>query len=53
MDVANFAAVGGVRLDVDASVGIPEAERAVLAAGETVVAVPVEARRQHRPLVAP
>lgn len=51
MDVANLAAVGGVGLDVDAAVGIPEAEGAVLAAGEAVVPVPVEAHCQHRPFV--
>lgn len=49
--VADLAGVGLVGLDVGAGVRIPEAERAVLAAAQAVVAVPVEPHGQHRPLV--
>lgn len=53
MDVADLAAVGLVGLDVDAAVGVPEADGAVLAAAEAVVAVAVEPGGQHRALVSP
>lgn len=43
MDVADLAAMGLVGLDVDALMGVPEAEGSVLAATEAVVSVPVEA----------
>lgn len=52
MDVADFAAVGLVGLDVDATVGVPEADGAVLTAAEAVVAVAVEPGGQNRALVA-
>lgn len=45
MDVADFPAVGFVGLDVDATVGVPEANGAVFAATEAVVAVAVEPGR--------
>jgi len=49
--IADLAGVGLVGLDVGAGVRVPEAERAVLAAAQAVVAVPVEPHGQHRPLV--
>lgn len=42
-----------VGLDVQAAVGIPEANGAVFAAAEAILAVGVEARRQNRTFVAP
>lgn len=52
MDVADFAAVGFVGLNVDAAVRVPEADGAVLAAAEAVVTVAVESGGQNRALVA-
>lgn len=40
-----------VGLDVDAAVGVPEAEGAVLAAAQAVVAVAVKSNSEHRPFV--
>lgn len=51
VDVADLAAVGFVGLDVDAAMGVPQPEGAVLPAAQAVVAVPVESDGQHRPLV--
>lgn len=51
MDVTDLAPVRLVCLDVDAPVGIPEAEGTVLAAAEAIVPVPVEPDGQNRPLV--
>lgn len=50
--IADLAGVGLVGLDVGAGVRVPEAERAVLAAAQAVVAVPVEPHGQHRSLMA-
>lgn len=52
VDVADFAAVGFVGLNMDATVGVPEADRAVLAAAEAVVTVAVESGGQNRALMA-
>ena len=49
--VADLAGVGLVGLDMGASVWVPETEGAVLAAAQAVVAITVEAHREHRPLV--
>ena len=51
VDVADFAAVGFVGLDMDATVGIPEAYSTVFAATQAIVAVAVEPRRQYGALV--
>jgi len=51
VDVADLACVGLVGLDVGAGVRVPETEGAVLAAAQAVVAIAVEAHREHRPLV--
>lgn len=45
VDVADFTAVGFVGLDVDPTVGVPEADGAVFAAAQAVVPVGVEPRR--------
>ena len=52
MDVADFATVGLVGLDVDPAVRVPQADRTVLAAAQAVVAVAVEPRRQYGAFVA-
>jgi hypothetical protein len=49
--IADLAGVGLVGLDLGACVRIPEAESAVLAATQAVIAVPVEPHGQHRSLV--
>lgn len=51
VDIADFAAVGFIGFDVDATVGIPEANGAVFAATETIIAVGVEPRGQNGTLV--
>lgn len=51
VDVADLAGVGLVGLDEGAGVRVPEAEGAVLAAAQAVVAVAVEPHCEHRPLV--
>lgn len=53
MDIADFTAVRFVGLDVQSTVGIPEAYGAVFAAAEAILAVGVETRRQDRPFVPP
>lgn len=42
MDVANFTAMGFVGLDVNPTVGIPEAYGTVLAAAQGIIAVGIE-----------
>jgi hypothetical protein len=51
MDVADLTTVRFVGLDVDSTVGIPQAESPVLATAEAVVAISIEPHRQHRPFV--
>lgn len=53
MDIADFTAVRFVGLDVQSTVGIPQAYGAVFAAAKYILAVGVESRRQHRPFVPP
>lgn len=52
VDVADFTAVRFVGFDVDAAVGIPEAEGAVLAAAKAVVAVAVKSDGEDGAFVA-
>lgn len=51
MDVADLTTVRFVGLDVDSTVGIPQAEGPVLATAETVVAISIEPHRQNCPFV--
>lgn len=51
MDIADFAAVGFVGLDMDATVGIPEAYGAVFAATQAIIAVAIEPSSQYGALV--
>lgn len=51
VNVAYFSTVWFVGLDVNPTVGIPEAESAILAAAQAVVAISVEPHGQHRSFV--
>lgn len=53
VDIPDFTAVGFVGFDVQSTVGIPEAYGAVFAAAKAILAVGIEARRQHRPFMPP
>lgn len=45
MNIADFTAMRFVGLDVNATVGIPEADGAVLAAAQAIIAIGVEPSR--------
>lgn len=51
VNVSDFSGVRLVGLDVDAAVGVPEADGAIFAAAEAVISVSIEPSCKNRPLV--
>lgn len=51
VDIADFAAMGFIGLDMDSTVGIPEAYGTVFAATQAIIAVSVEPHTQYGTVV--